>query len=205
MLRLTVLLLAGIGVAMLIAGRGLSPEETAALGNKRPAAVGRASVAAVQVPEVPLRPAPAAEVATVAPPAAAAGQAASPDAVADAVRLALAQDLTETPASGSPAGESPVDLAAITPPAPEAVLPPSVADEIETALAESQVWYVTGKVVNVREGPDTSFPVVGKVVYGEATEILSDPSDDWVRIRIQGDGIEGYMARRFLQDSEPNG
>ena len=47
--------------------------------------------------------------------------------------------------------------------------------------------------------------MVGQVAFGEATEILSDPEDGWVQIRIQGDGVEGYIAERFLQNTEPNG
>lgn len=207
MLRLTLLLLAGIGVAMLVGGRGLTPEQVAAIGG--PAVVQRTPAVQVRVPAAPVREAvPAAVAVPVAilagSPADESGAAAAvpSEGIADAVRLALAQDLADAPADPA-AAEVPVDIAGT--PAPDADLPPSVAEEIETALSQSQVWYVTGEVVNVREGPGTAFPVVGKVVFGEATEILSDPADDWVRIRIQGDGIEGFMARRFLQDSEPNG
>jgi len=209
MLRLTLLLLAGIGVAMLVGGRGLTPEEAVALG--KPAVVQRTPAAQVRVPAPPVREAVAAVPAAVAVPVAivagspadesVAVAAVPSEGIADAVRLALAQDLADAPSNA--AADAPVDTAEA--PAPDAALPPSVAEEIETALSQSQVWYVNGEVVNVREGPGTSFQVVGKVVFGEATEILSDPEDDWVRIRIQGDGIEGYMARRFLQESEPNG
>jgi SH3-like domain-containing protein len=59
--------------------------------------------------------------------------------------------------------------------------------------------------VNVREGPSTEFAVIDSVAFGVAMEILTDPDEEWVKIRIQGDGVEGYIARRFLQNSEPNG
>jgi hypothetical protein len=42
-------------------------------------------------------------------------------------------------------------------------------------------------------------------VYGEAAEIVSDPNQEWVKIRIEGDGVEGYIAKRFMSETEPQG
>ena len=57
---------------------------------------------------------------------------------------------------------------------------------------------VTANRVNVRSGPSTSNPVLGQVVRAEIVRVVSDPTDDWVKIVIEGDGIEGYMSSRFL-------
>ena len=65
------------------------------------------------------------------------------------------------------------------------------------------VRYVAASRVNVREGPSTGNPVVGSVAYADAVEIVSEPTNGWVEIRIEGDGIHGYMAARFLQETPP--
>ncbi|WP_456389105.1 SH3 domain-containing protein [Profundibacter sp.] len=84
----------------------------------------------------------------------------------------------------------PVQIASIPEPAPE---------------PERIIWFVTGSRVNVREGPSTDYMVMGKVTYGEAAEIVSDPDADWVKIRIEGDGVEGFIMKRFMTDVDPLG
>lgn len=97
----------------------------------------------------------------------------------------------------------------------EIVVQETETDAIENtvllAVAEAQpekslnVWFVTGERVNVRQGPTTSAAVVDQVVYAEAVEVLTEPDNGWVMIRIEGDGVEGYMANRFLQSNDPQG
>lgn len=82
----------------------------------------------------------------------------------------------------------PVQIASIPEPEPERI-----------------IWFVTGSRVNVREGPSTDYMVMGKVTYGEAAEIVSDPDADWVKIRIEGDGVEGFIMKRFMTDVDPLG
>lgn len=78
-----------------------------------------------------------------------------------------------------------------------------VAQETDQPL--TAVLYVSAERVNVRSGPSTNDPVVGSVEFSEAVQVLSDPAEPWVRIRIEGDGIEGFMASRFLSQTEPQG
>lgn len=82
----------------------------------------------------------------------------------------------------------PVEIASIPEPAPERI-----------------IWYVTASRVNVRQGPSTNYSVLGKVIYGEAAEIVSDPDADWVKIRIEGDGVEGFIMKRFMTEVDPLG
>ena len=89
---------------------------------------------------------------------------------------------------------TPVQVVSIPTPAPEAAPQP-----------ERIIWYVTGSRVNVREGPSTNYSVMGSVVYGEAAEIVSDPDADWVKIRIEGDGVEGFIMKRFMTEDDPLG
>ena len=83
----------------------------------------------------------------------------------------------------------------------------AVAVEVTVPAADPvlEVRYVSAKRVNVRQGPSTDQPVLGKVVFAEAVQVMSDPTEEWVMIRIEGDGIEGYMASRFLQRTDPQG
>ena len=72
------------------------------------------------------------------------------------------------------------------------------------AKPELPVFYVTGSRVNFRAGPSTSESVVGQFRFGDAAEVLSDPSESWVRVR-NTDGREGYVFGRFLAPEAPRG
>lgn len=78
---------------------------------------------------------------------------------------------------------------------PHAVLP--AATEVTDTGAEPVVWLVSATSVNVRQGPSTDTSVVGKLANGEAVTVVS-VEGDWARIMIEGDGLEGYVAARFL-------
>lgn len=77
---------------------------------------------------------------------------------------------------------------------------PAAAPEPEPDLP---IWYVTAKRVNVRAGPSTDDPVVDSIARDEAVLVVSDPSADWVEIRIEGDGVAGYVAARYLSPETP--
>ena len=86
---------------------------------------------------------------------------------------------------------------------PAAALQPDALASSPQAESIPVVRYVAASSVNVREGPSTGNPVVGRVAYADAVEILSEPANGWVEIRIEGDGVYGYMAARFLQEIPP--
>ncbi len=77
---------------------------------------------------------------------------------------------------------------------------PAAAPEPEPDLP---VWYVTAKRVNVRAGPSTDDPVVDSIARNEAVLVVSGASADWVEIRIEGDGVAGYVAARYLSPEAP--
>lgn len=70
-------------------------------------------------------------------------------------------------------------------------------------LTEGTIWYVTASSVNVRSGPSTSTDVVGKLGNGEAALMVAAVDGEWARIVVQGDGMEGYVALRFLSAEAP--
>jgi hypothetical protein len=75
--------------------------------------------------------------------------------------------------------------------------------EMAVQIASDPVMYVNSQTVNVRAGPSTDYTVVGRVTMAEAVSVVSPPVDGWVQIRIEGDGINGYVAARLLTDVEP--
>ncbi|AXQ94422.1 SH3 domain-containing protein [Cereibacter azotoformans] len=69
----------------------------------------------------------------------------------------------------------------------------------EILEVRGDVRLVTADAVNVRSGPSTAFPVVGRLTRGEAVLVVASDAKGWAPIRIEGDGLEGYMATRFLR------
>lgn len=67
------------------------------------------------------------------------------------------------------------------------------------------IMFVSSRSVNVRQGPSTDYEVVGRLVRAEAVSVISPEEDGWVRIAIEGDGLEGYIAARLLSDTDPSG
>ncbi len=93
----------------------------------------------------------------------------------------------------------------ILPPAfePDVVAATGPVDVSTSEGADIPVFYVTARRVNVRAGPSTANPILGSVDIADAVQILSDPNEDWVKIRVEGDGVEGFMASRFLAETAP--
>lgn len=90
--------------------------------------------------------------------------------------------------------------------APEAMPEAATAAEAlpEPAAADQgQVWYVVADQVNVRAGPSTDAAILGKLVQGDDLLLVETVDGDWARISIQGDGIEGFVATRFLSPVAP--
>ena len=79
---------------------------------------------------------------------------------------------------------------------------PAAAPEVVEGGAGT-IWYVTASSVNVRAEPSTDSEVVGRLGSGEATLLVQTVGDDWARIVIQGDGVEGFVAMRYLSAEAP--
>ena len=74
---------------------------------------------------------------------------------------------------------------------------------VEEAPAGGTIWYVTADSVNVRAAPSTEAEVLGRLGSGEAALLVTAVDSDWARIVIQGDGVEGYVALRYLSPNSP--
>lgn len=92
---------------------------------------------------------------------------------------------------------------------PDAVIDPAAVQRISAPAAQpaapsppradgSAFRPVIANSANVRGGPSTGFPVVGRLTRGEEVEVVEADPSGWVRIRVQGDGVDGWIAARLL-------
>jgi len=52
--------------------------------------------------------------------------------------------------------------------------------------------------LNIRKGPGTDQPIVGKAAHGETVTVVSKANDQWWLVRTK-DGEEGYAYAQYLQ------
>lgn len=78
-----------------------------------------------------------------------------------------------------------------------------VAAVVEPVVEEEPVDMrkVTAARVNMRQGPGQNFSVVAKLNSGDEVEILQDPGDGWVKLKVQESGRVGWMADFLLTAS----
>ena len=69
---------------------------------------------------------------------------------------------------------------------------------LQPEQTSTDIRQVSGNRVNVRGGPGTDFGIVGKLVRGDAVEIIEDNGDGWVLMRPVDGGAEGWMADFLL-------
>jgi hypothetical protein len=193
MLRLTLLLCAVMFGALLIAGedRGqLRPGLAKAAEEGRYPAPEPAVVATAEVE--PAAPAPASE------------PAAKPRREVVAASYTPEKPETEEPARPTVVADRVFTLSTLqTRVEDETAAADPSAEAPAVAEGEGTIWYVVADSVNVRSGPSTDTDVVGKLSSGEATLVVWQENDEWARIVIQGDGVEGFVATRFLSQTEP--
>ncbi|WP_176440916.1 SH3 domain-containing protein [Oceanicola sp. 22II-s10i] len=67
---------------------------------------------------------------------------------------------------------------------------------VVSATADLRV--VTGTRVNMRNGPGTRYSVVSRLDQGDEVEVLQDPGDGWVKLRVSDTGRIGWMADFLL-------
>lgn len=200
MLRLTALLLVGMFLALLIAGedRGqLRPGLARAALEPKVEPVAKAEPEeVVRVVEAPVIAKTATASTSAKPVAVAAVAPAAPEPV-----RAVVEEIDEVfTLSNLQTEEIPAGPDATEAVAGETLAEPTAAD---TSGVEGQIMYVTANSVNVREGPSTDASVLGKLTSGEAALVVSDVDGEWARIVIQGDGMEGFVAMRFLSAESP--
>jgi hypothetical protein len=201
MFRLTALLGVGIYLALLVGGQDRGQQRFGLMQAQAPAPQAAAPVAAA-APAVP--PAPAAEAAAV--PEAPVARRAVPEGVAS-LPLVVPASYSEPEEPPTFSLSDPVaDGGAMAFAATAMVLDPQAAAAVTrppaegAATAANVIRVVIGSSVNVREGPSTEAAVLGKLVRGEEVLVIRAEANGWARVRIEGDGIEGFVATRFLSE-----
>lgn len=215
MLRLTLLLCFGMIAALFTLGEdrgqlrpGLAKAEAEGrLDEVWAEARAKAERAPIPVPT----PAPVVAEAAPAPAPEPAPVAAAPVALAEASSVIevtagrdVVQAVEEPVFTLSALGNEPVpgeDGAAVDAAVAEATAEP--APPAAPAPAGGTIWYVTADSVNVRAEPSTEAEVLDRLGNGEAALLVAAVDSEWGRIVIQGDGVEGYVALRYLSPTFP--
>lgn len=73
---------------------------------------------------------------------------------------------------------------------------------VATAVAGGKVKVITEKSnLNIRKGPGTDQPIVGKAAHHEIITLVSKSNDQWWLVRTD-EGEEGYAYAQYLQPVE---
>ncbi len=88
--------------------------------------------------------------------------------------------------------------AAVYTPAQPVMRPAAQATPVSAPATPDDIRRVLAQAINVRSGPSTGDAVLDRLRSGEEVLVVADAGDGWVQIRIEGDGIEGYVAARLL-------
>lgn len=111
--------------------------------------------------------------------------AAAPQPPADTLRILPAQDDAPSVQPASLTAE----------PAPE----PTFNDFNNPTLS---LRTITAEAANVRDAASRNGNVIGRLENGEIVQVL-ETSGDWVHVRIEGDGIDGFVHRRLISTEAP--
>lgn len=122
---------------------------------------------------------------------------------AEADKAAQAVAVAPVPTVEDPASAPQAVAAAFVPEKPLMSAPTPADEAAQTAAAPSgRILYVAADSANVREGPGKDHAVIERLPRGEAVLVLAEGegADGWSLIRIEGDGVEGYVAARLLRE-----
>ena len=69
------------------------------------------------------------------------------------------------------------------------------------AIPEPQkdIREVSGTRVNMRDGPGTIYPIVGKATIGQKVEVLSDSGTGWLRLRVLPQQQVGWISSSLIR------
>jgi len=82
-------------------------------------------------------------------------------------------------------------------PGPALKLSPEYRSTEAANIAGGSLWTVTANALNVRSGPSTSNSAMDRIRKGKQVLVIARKSG-WAHIKIEGDGIDGWVAARFL-------
>ncbi len=64
---------------------------------------------------------------------------------------------------------------------------------------QKDIREISGTRVNMRDGPGTIYPIVGKVSIGQKVEVLSDSGTGWLRLRVLPAQQVGWISASLVR------
>lgn len=82
-----------------------------------------------------------------------------------------------------------------------------VTDEVRANVAETpaspepekDMREISGTRVNMRDGPGTIYPIIGKVTIGQKVEVLSKSGTGWLRLRVLPQQQVGWVSASLVR------
>lgn len=87
------------------------------------------------------------------------------------------------------AGLQQISIATQTDAAPEPVIPEP----------EKDIREISGTRVNMRDGPGTIYPVIGKATIGQQVEVLGESGTGWLRLRVLPAQQIGWVSASLVR------
>ena len=76
------------------------------------------------------------------------------------------------------------------------------AEPAATALDSLSLRCISAEAANVRDAASRSGAVIGRLQRGEVVQMV-ETVGDWVHVRIEGDGVEGFVHQSLLSTEAP--
>lgn len=77
--------------------------------------------------------------------------------------------------------------------------PPETSEAAAFPEPEKDIREISGTRVNVRDGPGTTYPIVGKAAIGQKVEVLSDSGTGWLRLRVLPAQQVGWISASLVR------
>jgi hypothetical protein len=94
-------------------------------------------------------------------------------------------------------------LAVNTDASQEGASPDVLASLVAAEQSGPDMREVTANAVNMRGGPGTGYPVIGRMTRGQEVEILSDIGTGWLRLRDTEKNKVGWIAASLISRKAP--
>ncbi|WP_254436062.1 SH3 domain-containing protein [Ruegeria arenilitoris] len=82
-----------------------------------------------------------------------------------------------------------------------------ITDEVQEDMAEApalpepekDIREISGTRVNMRDGPGTIYPIIGKATIGQQVEVLSESGTGWLRLRVLPQQQVGWVSASLVR------